>query len=198
MRLALIRHGPTEWNAQGRFQGRSDVPLSARGRRDARAIAAALRNDDVSIIYSSDLSRALGTAETIAVECGAPVVIEERLREFDFGRWEGLTWPQILALQNEPKHREPTAAEYYRPEGGESFADVCRRVASLLDDLEKQRDYATTAVVTHAGVLHAFLAVLHLKDSVTFTPGSITRITLTSGVARIEALNDVRHLDRAG
>jgi broad specificity phosphatase PhoE len=197
VRLSLIRHGPTEWNAHGRFQGRSDVALSEQGRRDARAIAAALHGDDVRIVYSSDLSRALETAETIAVECGAPLAVDPRLREFDFGRWEGLTWPQIVAAQSELEGNAPAAARHYQPEGGESFADVCVRVASFFGGLDEQADDAMTAIVTHAGVLHAFLAILRVDDSVTFAPGSITRVKLTNGTVRIEALNDVRHLHRA-
>jgi broad specificity phosphatase PhoE len=197
VKLALIRHGPTEWNAQGRFQGRSDVPLSEQGRRDARSISTALRGDDVGVVYSSDLSRALETAEIIAVECGAPIFIDERLREFDFGRWEGLTWPQIVASQGALKGHAPTAARHYQPEGGESFADVRARIHSFLASLQKQPDDGTSVIVTHAGVLHAFLAALQLDDSVTFTPGSITRVTLADGAAQVKALNDVRHLQRA-
>jgi broad specificity phosphatase PhoE len=198
VRLALIRHGPTEWNAQGRFQGRSDVPLSAEGRRDAQAIATALREDDVRIIYSSDLSRARETADAIAVECGAPIAIDERLREFDFGRWEGLTWPQIRALQGDLTNQPAIAARYYTPDGGESFDSVCQRVRSFLAELEEQPDDGTTAIVTHAGVLHAFLSMLQLNDAVSFTPGSITRIAIEQDNARAVALNDVRHLRRVG
>jgi broad specificity phosphatase PhoE len=199
----LIRHGPTDWNAEGRFQGQTDVPLSEGGRRDARAIATALRDDRVRIIYSSELSRAVETAKIIAAQSGAAVITDARLREFDFGRWEGLTWRQILEQNAELRNQLPTAARYYTPAGGESFPAVCRRAQSFLDDLTAQsRDDGVTAVVTHAGVLHAMLAVLQLNGSesfeqtLSFTPGSITRIEIGNGTAQIISLNEVRHLKR--
>jgi alpha-ribazole phosphatase len=197
VRLTLIRHGPTEWNALRRFQGRTDMPLSAQGRTQARTIADALRSEPFDRIYSSNLSRSLETARMLGDSRGAGVVLDERLQEFDFGRWEGLTWDEIVAANPHLTGRGATAAKLYAPEGGESFLQVCTRVESFLDDLTQQ-DIAAAAVVTHAGVLHAIFSVMGLAPPERFTPGGITRIAMEGGAASVLSLDDRRHLDGAG
>lgn len=89
--LLLVRHGETDWNAEGRLQGHSDRPLSEYGRRQARQLAEELEGDEVEAIYSSDLARARETAEIVGERLGIPVVLEPALREKDWGTWEGLT-----------------------------------------------------------------------------------------------------------
>jgi alpha-ribazole phosphatase len=200
VKLTLIRHGTTTWNALRRFQGQTDVPLSEEGRAQAAAIAAALRSERFDRIYSSDLSRALETARIIAASQDAEVVADRRLREFDFGRWEGLTWEQIVAIDPRLGGQPPTRAKFYDPDGGESFAQVCARVRAFFDDLAQQ-PFDSIAIVTHAGPLHATLSVLDLeprKDghrfSGGFAPGGITRMTVNRDGARVIDLNDLRHL----
>jgi broad specificity phosphatase PhoE len=185
MKLTLIRHGTTSWNALRRFQGQTDVPLSEEGRAQAAAVAAALRSESFDRIYSSDLSRALETAQILASSRDAEVVADRRLREFDFGRWEGLTWEQIVAIDPRLRGQPPTGAKLYDPDGGESFAQVCARVRSFFDDLAQQ-PFDSVAIVTHAGPLHAALRVLDVaadrkgghRFSAGFAPGSITRVIL--------------------
>jgi broad specificity phosphatase PhoE len=193
LHVALIRHGPTEWNETGRFQGNTDLPLSERGRAYARAIAAALSADGVRKVYSSDLQRARETARAVADKQGVPLVEDARLREFDFGRWEGLTWDEILAQDPELARRPRSAARYYRPAGGESFELVRRRVRAFLDDLIAEGG-TPLAVVTHAGALHAFCAELQLETT-RFSPGGITRVAIGDGHSRLISLDDVAHLD---
>ncbi len=194
-RLALIRHGPTEWNEAGRFQGRTDLPLSALGRAHARAIVGALRELGVRRVYSSNLRRSRQTARAIANAYAVPLVEDARLREFDFGRWEGLTWEEILAHDPDLARRPRSAARYYSPAGGESFDAVRRRVRAFLDEMIAKRE-SPIAVVTHAGVLHAFCAELDLETT-RFSPGGITRIAIGEGRVRLLSLNDVAHLDSA-
>ncbi len=196
MRLTLIRHGPTAWNAARRFQGRSDVPLSARGRAHARALASALSREGFDKIYSSDLGRALETARAIAGASGAQIVVDARLREFDFGRWEGLTWEEIVAAYPALAGSTPTAARHYAPDEGETFADVRGRVQEFLDELLAEQPDSSIGVVTHAGALHALFAALGLEAS-RFSTSGITRVAIAGGHARIITLNDVGHLDSA-
>jgi alpha-ribazole phosphatase len=201
MKLTLIRHGTTSWNASRRFQGQTDVPLSEVGRAQAAAIAAVLRSETFDRIYSSDLSRALETARILAASRNTEVAPDRRLREFDFGRWEGLTWEQIVALDPRLRGQPPTGAKLYDPDGGESFAQVCARMRSFFDDLARQ-PYDSVAIVTHAGPLHAALTVLDLaghrksghRFSAGFAPGGITRMTMNRGGTRVIDLNDLRHL----
>lgn len=185
MELTLVRHGATEWNALRRFQGRTDLPLSTEGRAQARAIAATLASDPAGAIFSSDLARAVETANIVAKPHGLEVTRDERLREFDFGRWEGMTWDEIVAAYPHLAGHGSTAAKLYAPDGGESFAAVCARVAAFLADLQRKA-LASAIVVTHAGPLHAIFSVLELDApsrpgdnlSLRFTPGGITRLTL--------------------
>jgi broad specificity phosphatase PhoE len=192
LRVTLIRHGPTLWNETGRFQGHTDLALSDLGKTHARAIAATVRGDGFRKIYSSDLRRARETARAIADAYGMPIVEDARLREFDFGRWEGSTWDEILAQSPELAQRPRGAARYYRPAGGESFERVRRRVRAFLDDLVA-RGESPVAVVTHAGALHAFCAELQLQAT-RFSPGGITRIAI-DGRAELVSLDEVAHLN---
>jgi len=197
-----VRHGRTVWNAAKRFQGRSDIELSEEGRAQAQALAGALRGESFDRVFASDLVRARETARIIAEQHGLNVEIDERLREFDFGAWEGLTWDEIVERWPYLREVRFTDAKAYEPEGGESFASVCARVQDFLDDvvaLGAQR----VLVVTHAGVLHAVCNVLAGKLGESqeaalgraFSPASITRIAMNGSGARLISENDVDHLD---
>jgi broad specificity phosphatase PhoE len=90
--LLLVRHGETDWNADGRLQGQTDRPLSDFGRRQARELADELADhEDLEAIYTSDLARARETAEIVGERLGLPVAVDRDLREKDWGTWEGLT-----------------------------------------------------------------------------------------------------------
>jgi broad specificity phosphatase PhoE len=89
--LLLVRHGETDWNADGRLQGQTDRPLSDFGRRQAQQLAEELRGEELEAVYSSDLARARETAEIVGERLGLPVVFDPDLREKDWGTWEGLT-----------------------------------------------------------------------------------------------------------
>jgi broad specificity phosphatase PhoE len=89
--LLLVRHGETDWNAEGRLQGQTDRPLSGYGRRQARQLAEELEGEQLEAIYSSDLARARETAEIVGERLGLPVELDPDLREKDWGTWEGLT-----------------------------------------------------------------------------------------------------------
>jgi broad specificity phosphatase PhoE len=204
--LTLIRHGPTEWNATRRFQGRTDLALSERGRAHAAAIAKALREETIDALYSSDLARAMETAQAIAEPHAIAVVADARLREFDFGAWEGLTWNEIVAANPHLAGRGSTAAKLYAPQGGESFERVRARVESFVNEARSRHRGGRIAVVTHAGPLHAVLALLGRDQtgtpsdnlSLRFTPGGITRIAFETDGARIVELDSLRHLDAKG
>jgi broad specificity phosphatase PhoE len=88
--LLLVRHGETDWNAEGRLQGHTDRPLSDYGRRQAQQLAGELEDEELEAIYSSDLARARETAEIVGERLGLPVVLDPDLREKDWGTWEGL------------------------------------------------------------------------------------------------------------
>ncbi len=128
--------------------------------------------------------------------------IDPRLREFDFGAWEGLTWDEITRRWPELREHGAMAAKRYCPEGGERFEDVCVRTQSFIEDIRARVD-ERVLVVTHAGILHAVLDVLGATIvgwpadglRVAFSQASLTRMTFDGEQARLTALNDIRHLD---
>jgi probable phosphoglycerate mutase len=164
-----------------------------------------LSGDRIEAIYSSDLSRAAETADVIAQPHGITVVRDPRLREFAFGEWEGLTWPEIVATRPHLREGSASVAARYAPDGGEAFEDVVARATAFLHDVSAQ-GVDRVAVVTHAGVLHALATALGLAQpnsnsgtpGLKFSPAGVTRITMERGRARLIILNDVRHLDPAG
>jgi broad specificity phosphatase PhoE len=134
--LLLVRHGETDWNAEGRLQGHTDRPLNDFGRRQARQLAEQLEGEEFEAIYSSDLARARETAEIIGERLGLPVELDPDLREKDWGNWEGLT-----------------AVERDRVEFvGESTQAHQERMLRALARLSAQHPgEGTVLVVTHGG-----------------------------------------------
>jgi broad specificity phosphatase PhoE len=134
--LLLVRHGETDWNADGRLQGHTDRPLSDFGRRQARQLAEELADEQLEAIYSSDLARARETAEIVGERLGLPVVLEPDLREKDWGTWEGLT----------PVERD--RVEFV----GESTEEHRDRILGVLRQIsERHPGDGSVLVVTHGG-----------------------------------------------
>jgi probable phosphoglycerate mutase len=147
-RVLLVRHGQSEWNAAGRWQGQADPPLSDLGRLQAREAARAV--GAVDAIWSSDLQRAAETAIIIGDQIGVgPVVVDDRLRERDAGEWTGLTRAQI-------EQRNPGfLADGNRPPGWEADRDLLGRAGAALASIAGAAPGGDVLVVTHAGVVFA-------------------------------------------
>jgi broad specificity phosphatase PhoE len=160
-RLLLIRHAEPQDDALGRVYGCSDIGLSARGRDRARRLAAVL--EPLEAVYSSPRRRALETAEPLAVR----VVVDERLREIDFGALEGRAYEEIRAEQPELFRRwmeTPTEVQF---PGGESYANVRTRAVEALEAIRGRHPCA--AIVAHGGVVRAMLArCLAMPDEAIF------------------------------
>lgn len=147
-RLLLVRHGQSTWNADGRWQGQADPPLSQLGR--TQAFHAAQRVGSVDVILASDLERARDTALIISEAIGVgPVVIDEGLRERDAGEWSGLTRAEIEDAW--PGYLE----ERRRPPGWEPDSSVLARLHGVLGRIEAEYQGADVLVVTHGGVVYA-------------------------------------------
>ena len=149
-RLILWRHGRTEWNAEGRFQGQLDPPLDDTGRRQAAAaapyVAAGLRPED-TVVVSSDLDRAADTARALGRLIGVEVRLDERLREHGMGSWEGLTRAEV-ADRFPHQFADWMAGRPVLGRGGEEPAAVGKRAVAALADLPRA---AVAVVVTHGG-----------------------------------------------
>lgn len=149
-RLVLWRHGRTEWNAEGRFQGQLDPPLDEKGRRQAAQaapyVAAGLTPED-TVVVSSDLGRAAETARALAGLLGVEVRLDERLREHGMGCWEGLTRAEVADRFPE-QYADWTAGRPVRGRGGEEPSEVAERAFEALADLPPA---GAAVVVTHGG-----------------------------------------------
>lgn len=125
--LVLLRHGLTDWNAQGRIQGHADEPLNAVGREQARAASEALRQAPLAAIYSSDLQRARLTAEIIGAPHALEPIVDERLREINCGLWEGKTWVEVNRAHPEIQGHYAAGIDFRRGETGESITEMVER-----------------------------------------------------------------------
>jgi len=148
--LLLARHGETDWNRERRVQGHTDVPLNARGLEQARALVESLAAVRLAAVYSSDLARACETATAVARAQSLEVRIERRLREKNFGSWEGLTDVEIAA-------RFPAAVRG-RWGDGETTEDVADRAIEAVEAIAARHDDGPILVVSHGGPLRAILA----------------------------------------
>ncbi|MHB9026071.1 MAG: histidine phosphatase family protein [Armatimonadota bacterium] len=155
----LVRHGETDWNVEGRFQGQQDPPLNETGRQQARHAARALAEMPLAAVYTSDLRRSVETAEIIAQPHGLAPVPDCRLREVCFGDWEGLVvadvaqrFPEVLANWRADSLR-------IRPPGGETIEDLYRRAVAVLPGMIERNPEGTVAIVAHGGPLRALLTM---------------------------------------
>lgn len=148
-RLLLVRHGQTDWNLEGRYQGASEVPLNATGREQAERVAAELATVEIDAIYCSPLSRSLDTAWTIARRQGMEPRIDPRLREIDLGKWEGMLASRISEEYSELHRRWLEDPRSLRPPGGETIGEVHDRVISAVEEMVARHHGATLCVVTH-------------------------------------------------
>jgi broad specificity phosphatase PhoE len=134
-RLILIRHGETDWNVEGRYQGQADPPLNARGLAQARELAEALRGVTLDVLYSSPLRRALQTAQILAAGLRLPLHVEPRLMEIHQGDWQGRLRAEISARYPDLFRRWETEPWEVTPPGGEHLTHVQDRVYAALDDI---------------------------------------------------------------
>lgn len=151
-RLVVVRHGQTESNAKGIWQGQLDHELSDLGREQARAAAAGIAALRPGRVVSSDLARARVTAEEIARACGIRVAVDERWREIHAGGWQGLTGEQVRSRYPEDAERLITGEDFRRGGDGESLADVAARTREALDELLAETAPGECVVIATHGV----------------------------------------------
>lgn len=143
--LLLVRHGETDWNAEGRLQGHTDRPLNEHGRNQAKELADRLAGEGADAIYASDLARAKETAEIVGARLGLPVMIDADLREKNWGNWEGLTGDERADVEFE----------------GESTADHRERVLRAVERIAERHPGQRVVVVTHGGSLRRIQAAVN-------------------------------------
>jgi broad specificity phosphatase PhoE len=183
--LLLVRHGETDWNRDGRWQGHSDTHLNDVGREQAARLAGEL--DGVDVVYASDLARARETADILAAPLELPVRVDRRLRERSFGTWEGKTRAEI---ENDfaAAHAQWLAGDGPGADDAEPFAEFAARVKSFLDDVVGRHPEETVLVVAHGGsirVIHALAKGLDYVRDHRSIPGvpncTVARYTARDG-----------------
>ena len=148
-KLILIRHGATDWNTEGRWQGQIDLPLNATGRAQAEQIASSLSNARISAIYSSDLRRAVETAEALGRLTSLTVQTDPRLREIHQGEWQGLLVKEIKDRYADVFQRRRENPLSFASPGGETGHAVRERVVQVIDQIIHDHPEETVAIVTH-------------------------------------------------
>jgi probable phosphoglycerate mutase len=196
----LVRHGQSTWNEIGRIQGKQDPPLSALGRRQAMALADALRHEPLDAIYSSPQRRAHMTADPTASDHELPVTTVEGLAEIDHGFWEGLTETQIqqrFAISFYTWLRRPS--QTLMP-GGEHALAVQQRVLGAWEEIVADHVGDRVLVVSHDIPIKVIIAdVLHLSldyiSHFALNNAAISIVQETAGQLQLVQLNDGCHLN---
>ena len=199
-RILLVRHGETDWNASGRIQGHSDTPLNAAGRQQAQRVAQRLAREPIRALYSSDLSRAFETATIIGVPLGLTVVASPRLRERQYGVWEGLTSAEIQARYPEQFAIWRARSTDFAPPQGETRSQLLTRALAELQTIARRHVSEVVVVVTHGGL--CYVLINHILGSVdgdrrefTFGNASIHTLEVSGNQWSVISVNETAHLE---
>jgi broad specificity phosphatase PhoE len=153
-RIILTRHGETQWNIERRVQGRLDSPLTEKGLAQARNLALRLRSEKIDYLYSSDLPRAVATAEEIRRELQIETIIPApRIREFSFGDWEGKLWDELRTTHQEIFKIWDNTPHLVRVPNGDNMHTFAERVWEFLQELIIKHKGETICLVTHGMTL---------------------------------------------
>lgn len=197
-RITLIRHGETDWNVSGRWQGQAPVPLNSNGLQQARVTAAYLNAKRIAFdaVYASDLSRAYVTASLIVSEIGGEIIKDRRLREIDLGDWQGLTEIEVRDWDGDNLARVRADTIHAQRPGGESWKQVGERALSLLREVIANYPNHDVMMTSHGGTIRSVLYELGLLDPKAAHIENCSRTILmhSDGQWTLEAFNLTDHL----
>jgi broad specificity phosphatase PhoE len=172
-RLWLARHGETDWNRDGRFQGQTDSLLNASGLEQARQVADLLVDAGIQAIYCSDLQRAKLTAQIIGKKLKLIPKVDENLREINLGKWEGMLRDQIISQYREVWDRRQLDPVHVRPPGGENLLELAERVWAATDKIAKLHPKGKVLIVSHGVALACIICranVIPLAQALSVIP----------------------------
>jgi broad specificity phosphatase PhoE len=195
----VVRHGETTWNSESRYQGQTDVPLSARGWLEAECLAERFVREPIAAIYSSDLSRAADTARVIARRLGVSVVLESRLREANLGEWQGVSYSEVRRRFFGATDPLPCYAVNQPPRGGESLRQLQARLFQAVGEIAARHANSDVLLVLHGGCLRALFCAwlrVELTDywKLQFDSASVSEVVVSRENAVVTRLNDCAHL----
>lgn len=200
MKIYLIRHGQTDWNLEGKIQGRHDVSLNETGSKQAELLAMGMDKRPVVQIFSSRQKRALETAQAVGRRQHVAVTVIDGLEEVEFGEWEGKTWDEISREYPEEFKVWCTEPAEIVPPGGESRPQIYRRIGNALKEILR-RSRGDIAIVSHGAAL-AYMVSLMLEkelgdhDEIIVKNASISTVEYDreTGKFHMAEANDVSHL----
>jgi broad specificity phosphatase PhoE len=198
--VLVARHGETDWNREHRWQGQGGPGLNDRGRAQAAALAERLSTVRLAAVYTSDLPRAVQTADIVARAVGLDPVMEPGLREVDVGNWRGLTRAEV-------RRRDPAGYRRWQHgeagwDGGETYEQMHARVIATLNRLLEPHRRGRILLVSHGGGIRAIVAHAvgiggHDRRHIDGAQNcSLTTVTAARGALRLAGFNDVGHLQR--
>ncbi len=198
-RIYLVRHGESTWNAQRRWQGVADPPLSEAGVEQAGRLARRLRSAGLAAVYASPLQRALQTARIVAEACGLAPRVVEGLREVSFGEWEGLPAEEVERRYGPLLSRWWVRPDLVRIPGAEDLEEARRRVMEAVGDVAAAHPQAAVAVVAHGGVNRLVLLTLLGAPLASYwrlqqSNGCVNVVDVARGGGRVLVVNDTDHL----
>ncbi|MFC1916627.1 histidine phosphatase family protein [Chloroflexota bacterium] len=202
-KLLLVRHGITEFNSTRRFAGHSDVEMNATGYKQVESLRDRLANEKIDAIYSSDLRRALVTAEIISAGREVDIITCPELREINYGDAEGLTFGEIGRLYPELAESITNFSLQIEFPGGENFEEFIARTTAFVDRLNKHTPEETILIVSHSGPVKVLVCHLLGIDQSHWRKFRLDNASLSivdtypRGVI-INLLNDISHLREVG
>lgn len=199
-RLLLVRHGQSTWNSEHRIQGQLDPPLSEEGRRQAIRVGQRLARNRLAGFYSSDLERALETAQLIGEATGVSPNPTAGLREIYLGTWEGLNTGEIARRFPEAWARWTEEPNWDVVPGGEGAVPFEARVTAEIDWILGRHEHGDVLIVTHGGVIQVALHRVIGRPNQGLFPfrienASISVIEKRSGRLVVSGVNDTSHLE---
>jgi len=199
LRLLITRHGQTDWNNQGLFQGQTDIPLNATGCKQAYSLGKRLSVERIDKIYASDLARAWQTAQAVAAHQKCEPIPDVRLREMSFGDWEGMTYNQIV--ENHPRILANWHSDILHTStpNGETLHQLDQRVCEFISILNNNDSDECVLIVSHGGPLQVLLcqtlglrAEFYWQFHLSHT--SLSEISMYASGSILKLFNDTCHL----
>jgi probable phosphoglycerate mutase len=199
-RINLVRHGATQLTAENRFSGAVGVELSEEGRQQAALLGERLNRDRIDAIYSSDLSRAVDTANLIGARCRLTTTVVEALREIGHGHWEGLTRAEVEERFPGEYQTWESDPFTYAPEGGESGVAVLARALPALREIVTRHPAQNVVIVSHKATIRLLLSSLlgiderGYRDRLDQAPACLNVLDFRDAVhVRLMLFNDTSH-----
>jgi len=199
-KILLIRHGETDWNRERRLQGHLDIGLNDTGVQQASLLGKVLANEKIDVAYSSDLKRALATANAIIAHHDIPVYLDKSLRERCYGEIEGMTYAEIEKTRPENYAAWHGRDPHFKPKDGESIGEFYHRVVDGATRIAKSHLGQTIVMVAHGGVLDCMYRAatntpIEEPRKVDLLNTSLNRLHFDGERFSLESWGDVSHLN---